>query len=45
VGGGLGTAVAGEDTLLVAVDAVDAVGGLEVGEIPHVLDDDADAVG
>ena len=37
---GLGLAVAGEDALLVAVDAVDADGGLEVGEVPDLLADE-----
>src|SRR5207237_728933 len=34
---GLGTAVTGEGTLLVPVHAHDAVGGLEVGEVPHMF--------
>lgn len=43
--GRLRLAVAGEHALLVAVDAVDAGGGLEVGEVPDVFADElGDAV-
>jgi hypothetical protein len=37
VRGRVGPAVAGADALAVAVDAVDAVGGLEVGKVPSVF--------
>ena len=37
IGGGFGPPVPGEDALLVAVHAHDAVGGLEVREVPDLL--------
>ena len=39
-GRGLGSAVAGEDSLAVAVDAEDAWHGGEVGEAPDLFADD-----
>ena len=38
--GGLGPSIAGEHTLLVAVDAEGAAWRVEVGEVPDLLSDD-----
>lgn len=37
VGSELGFTIAGEEALLVALDAQQALAGREVGEVPHLL--------